>query len=372
MDNKRTTWAEIDLKAIHDNLQKIKQAAAPARVMAVVKANAYGHGVHEITRACLQEGVDNLGVASLDEAMAIRRDGAAVPILILGPWGAQDAQTAVEWSFHMTVFNSRLARALSDAAIKSSKSAHVHIKIDTGMGRLGFPPDEETIGEIINISRLPGIKLEGIFTHFASADSTDKNSSLKQLRIFNELTAELEERGINIPLKHCSNSAGLINLPEARFNMIRAGIILYGLYPSPDVSRALQVTPAMTLKSRISFLKQLKAGTAVSYGGTWQCERDTMVATVPIGYADGYSRLLSNRAFGVVRGQRVPLIGTVCMDQCMFDVTDAAEIREGDEIILFGKPEDLVTADELAEIEGTINYEVVCAVGSRVPRIYIP
>lgn len=272
----------------------------------------------------------------------------------------------------MTVFNSALARALSDAAIKSSKSAHIHIKIDTGMGRLGFSPDEETIEEIINISRLPGIKLEGIFTHFASADQMDKSSSLKQLNLFNDLVGELERRGINFPLKHCSNSAGLINLPEARFNMIRAGIILYGLYPAPHISRTLQVIPAMTLKSRIGFLKQLKAGTAVSYGGTWQCERDTMVATVPIGYADGYSRLLSNRAFGVVRGQRVPLIGTVCMDQCMFDVTDAAAIREGDEIILFGKPEDLVTADELAEIEGTINYEVVCAVGSRVPRIYIP
>lgn len=290
----------------------------------------------------------------------------------MGPLGAEYAQAAVDWNLRMTVFNSSLARTLSAAAIRSSKFANIHIKIDTGMGRLGFAPDEGAIEEIINISRLPGIKLEGIFTHFASADGVDKSSTLKQIRLFNRLIRELEIQGINIPLKHCSNSAALIDLPEARFNMVRAGIVLYGLYPSPYVSRDLQLTPAMTLKSRISFLKQLEAGATVSYGSTWQSERDTMVATVPIGYADGYSRLLSNRAYGVVGGQRVPLIGAVCMDQCMFDVTDVAKVKEGDEIILFGKPQDLVTADELAEIEGTINYEIVCAVGSRVPRIYIP
>ncbi len=372
MDNKRPTWAEIDLKAIHYNLHRIREAAAPASVMAVVKANAYGHGVYEITKACMQEGVEHLGVATLDEALEIRRDGVAVPILVLGPLDPEYAQTAIDWNLRITVFNVTLERALSDAAIKSYKSAYIHIKIDTGMGRLGFPPNQETVEQIVQISRMPGIKLEGIFTHFASADEVDKSKTLRQLELFNHLTAELEKQGVTFPIKHCSNSAALIELPEARFNMVRAGIILYGLYPSPYVRKdLLKVIPAMTLKSRISFLKQLKTGDTVSYGCTWQCVQDTLVATVPIGYADGYSRLLSNQAFGAVRGQRVPLIGTICMDQCMFDVTNVEGVREGDEIILFGRPEDLVTADELAEIKGTINYEIVCAVGSRVPRIYI-
>ncbi|MDD3895021.1 MAG: alanine racemase [Syntrophomonadaceae bacterium] len=372
MDNKRPTWAEIDLKAIHHNLQTIRKAAVPARVMAIVKANAYGHGVHEVAKACLQEGVEHLGVATLDEALAVRRDGVAVPILILGPVGKEHAQTAVDWNLRITVFDLAMAQALSDAAIKSSKSAYVHIKLDTGMGRVGFPPNTETVEQIVNISRLPGIKLEGIFTHFASADKEDKSKSLKQLQLFNDLIAEIEKQKVDIPLKHCSNSAALIDLPEARFNMVRAGIILYGLYPSPYIRQELfKVIPAMTLKSKISFLKKLATGATVSYGCTWQCNRETTVATVPIGYADGYRRLLSNKAFAAVRGQRVPLIGTVCMDQCMFDVTEVEGVSEGDEIILFGKSEDLVTADELAEIEGTINYEIVCAVSSRVPRIYI-
>lgn len=371
MDNKRPTWAEIDLKAIHHNLKKIREAVAPAHMMAVVKANAYGHGVYEITKACLQEGVENLGVASLDEALAIRRSGVAVPILILGPLETEYAQIAVDWNLRTTVFNFSLAKALSAAAIKSSKFAYVHIKIDTGMGRLGFFPDAEAVEQIIAISSLPGIKVEGIFTHFASAEIEDKSKALQQLQSFNNLIGDLEKQGIYIPIKHSANSAALIDLPAARFNMVRAGIILYGLYPSPYVRQdLLPVIPAMTLKSRISFLKQLPASATVSYGCTWQCERDTLVATVPIGYADGYSRLLSNQAFGAVRGQRVPLIGTVCMDQCMFDVTDVQGVSEGDEIILFGKPEDMVTADDLAEAAGTINYEVVCAVSSRVPRIY--
>lgn len=372
MDNKRPTWAEIDLKAIHYNLQKIREAAAPAGVMAIVKADAYGHGVLEITRACLQEGVEHLGVATLDEALAIRRAGIAVPILILGPVLEEHAHIAVDWNLRISVFNFSMAKALSDAAIKSSKSAYVHIKIDTGMGRLGFIPGAETLEQIVKIDGLPGIKLEGIFTHFADADAEDKNFAYRQLDLFNRLIGEIENRNVCIPLKHCSNSAALMDLKNARFNMVRAGIIMYGMYPSEFVDKnKLHIIPAMTLKSRISFLKKLAAGETVSYGRTYQCSKETLVATVPIGYADGYSRLLSNKSFAVVRGKRVPLIGTVCMDHCMFDVTEIEGVSEGDQVILFGKPEDHVTADELAQIEGTINYEIVCSVSSRVPRIYI-
>ncbi len=372
MDNKRPTWAEIDLKAVHYNLMKIREAVAPARVMAIVKANAYGHGVLEVTKACLQEGVEHLGVATLDEALVIRRAGIAVPILILGPILKEHAQIAVDWNLRITVFDFSLAKALSEAAIKSSKSAYAHIKIDTGMGRLGFFPGREAVEQIVDISRLPGLKLEGIFTHFANADNEDKSYADKQLQLFNNVLKEIEQQDVDIPLKHCSNSAALIDLKEARFNMVRAGIVLYGLYPSPFVDKdLLPIIPVMTVKSEISFLKRMGPGATVSYGRTYQCNRDTLVATVPIGYADGYSRLLSNKAFAMIRGKRVPLIGVVCMDQCMFDVTEVEGVSEGDQVILFGKPEDKVTADELAQIEGTINYEIVCAVSSRVPRIYI-
>lgn len=372
MDNKRPTWAEIDLKAIRHNLQNIREAAAPARVMAIVKANAYGHGVLEVTRACLQEGVEHLGVATLEEALAIRRAGIAVPILVLGPILKEYIHLALEWNVRVTVFDFPLAKALSEAAIKSSKSGFVHIKIDTGMGRLGFTPDQETVDQIVRIAALPGIKLEGIYTHLADADAQDKGFARRQLQIFNRLLEEIENKNINIALKHCSNSAALADLSEAGFNMVRAGIMIYGLYPSAFVDRSrVQVIPAMTLKSRICFLKILKAGQTVSYGRTYQCQRDTVVATIPIGYADGYSRILSNRAFAAVRGRRVPQIGAICMDQCMFDVTEIEGVSEGDEIILFGKPGEQVTADELALLQDTINYEIVCSVGARVPRIYI-
>lgn len=371
MDNRRPTWAEIDLAAVTHNLRSVRSVAAGTKVMAVVKANAYGHGMLAIVKALLQEGIEYLGVATLDEALLLRRADISVPILVLGYVADEHARIMVEENITATVFSIGLAQKLSSAAVELSRKAAVHIKIDTGMGRVGFPPDEEILDKISAISALPGIYLEGIFTHFAVADIPDKAYTFEQLKLFKGLIKRLEKRNIFIPFKHCSNSAAIMDIPEAHFNMVRAGIILYGLYPSDYVQRErLHIIPVMALKSRVSFVKKLKVGATISYGRTYCCGQDTIVATVPIGYADGYSRLLSNCAYAVIRGQKVPLVGTVCMDQCMFDVSEIKEIGVGDEVILFGKPDDGVTADDLAEWMGTINYEIVCSIGSRVPRFY--
>jgi len=339
--------------------------------MAVVKANAYSHGMLEVTRVCLQEGIEYLGVASLDEALLIREAGISIPILVLGYVPDEYAETMVKENITATVFSMGLARELSKAAVKLSRKACLHIKIDTGMGRLGFPPGDNSLDIVSEISTLPGINLEGIFTHFAVADIKDKTFTYEQMELFADFIANLEKRGIFIPLKHCSNSAAIMDVPESHFNMVRAGIVIYGLYPSGEVNKGkLNITPAMTLKSRISFIKNLDKGATISYGRTYCCNKKTRVATVPIGYADGYSRLLSNRARAVIKGHKVPLIGVVCMDQCMFDVSELEGVGVGDEVILFGRPEDGVTADDIARTIGTINYEIICSIGSRVPRIY--
>ncbi|MGR6835253.1 alanine racemase [Syntrophomonas erecta] len=372
MDNSRPTWAEIDLAALRHNMGSIKEAAKKAKVMAVVKANAYGHGVEEVTRVCLEEGADFLGVATLDEAMFIREKGIQVPILVLGYIPEKYARDIVYHDIRPAVFNFHMAQALSRAAKELSRPAYVHIKVDTGMGRLGFIPEKEAGDEIEAIHQLPGIKMEGVFTHFAVADQVDKSFTLEQLAKFEALCADLEKKGIVIPLKHAANSAALMELPETHLNMVRAGIVLYGLYPSAEVDQnQLDIIPVMRLKSRIAYLKWLPAGYTISYGRTFCCDKSTHTATVPIGYADGYNRRLSNQVSAMVRGIRVPLLGTVCMDQCMFDVSKVKGVKEGDEILLFGRPEDGVSADDLARIMETINYEVVCAVSARVPRIYI-
>lgn len=372
MDNRRPTWAEIDLTAISHNIAQLQGAVKPARVMTVVKANGYGHGVVEVSRVCQEQGVDFLGVASLDEAMTLRDAGMKLPILVLGYIPQEFALTVVSEGVRATIFDSGLAEALSRASVELGKTAHVHIKIDTGMGRLGFQANPDTIKEIVRLSQLPGLHLEGIFTHFALADVPDKSYTFEQLRVFEGVLDSLAREGVSFDIRHCANSAALMEMPQTRFNMVRAGIAIYGLYPDP-LHRPLgfNLIPAMQLKSRVSFVKTLHLGQSVSYGRTYYCTGDTRVATVPIGYADGYSRLLSNRSWAYINGQKAPLIGTVCMDQVIFDVSSIPDVKEGDEVLLFGRPENGVTADDLASIIGTINYEIVCAVSSRVPRIYV-
>lgn len=371
MDNHRPTWAEIDLAAIKHNLAAIKRAAGNAGVMAMVKANAYGHGMLEVSRVCCQEKVDFFGVASLDEALTLRQEIKDIPILVLGYIPPSDAITVVVEDIRPCIFTMESAMAMSQAAVQLKRQAHLHIKLDTGMGRIGFLPDNNSLKLLQEIAGLPGVKIEGIFTHLAEADLEGSSFTGEQIKTFTGFINKLEERGINIPLKHCSNSAALINFPQAHFHMVRAGILLYGLFPSPQTKPGeIDVIPAMTLKSRVSYVKTLPAGHSISYNRTYYCRRDTQVATVPIGYADGYSRLLSNRAQALINGKLVSLVGNVCMDMCMFDVSGVGEVKEGDEVILFGRPEDGVTADDLAQAMGTINYEVVSALGSRVPRIY--
>lgn len=372
MDNTARTWAEINLTAIQHNLNSVKKLVGSGpQLMVVVKANAYGHGMVEVAQTALEAGAGFLGVASLEEALALREAGINAPVLVLGYVSPPYASIAIERDISLTVYNLETALAYSRAAA-DGKKARVHIKIDTGMGRIGFLPDEKAIETIAAISRLPGIELEGIFTHFALADIKDKNYTYQQLDLFQQVTAELESQGIRPSFKHVSNSAAIMDIPEARFDMVRCGIVTYGLYPSRQMDRSkLDLVPAMRLKSHVTMVKTLKKGHAISYGCTFVSPADMRVATVAAGYADGYSRSFSNRAWAAIKGHRVPLLGTVCMDQCMFDVSGLEEVKTGDEVILFGRPVDGITVDDLADIAGTINYELICLITGRVPRVYI-
>lgn len=372
MDNTTRTWAEIDLTAIKHNLASIKKLIGPrTALMAVVKANAYGHGMAEVARAASEAGAVFFGVASLEEALELRQSGINAPVLVLGYIPARYASIVIENTISTTVFDVDTALAYSRAA--GTKKAKLHIKLDTGMGRIGFIPGEKAVSDIETISRLPGIEIEGIYTHFAVADRKDKSYTNRQLSLFRQMTDELEARGVKPVYRHAANSAAIMDMPETKFDMVRSGIITYGLYPSNEVQRKnLKLTPAMRLKSRVTMVKTLQKGESVSYGCTFTSPSDMTIATVAAGYADGYNRSLSNRAWAAIRRQRVPLIGTVCMDQCMFDVTEISNVKTGDEITLFGRPEDGITVDDLAGIAKTINYELVCLITPRVPRVYIP
>lgn len=367
------SWAEIDLGAIRSNLRAIKGLlSTKTSLMAVVKANAYGHGMLEVARVCVEEGAAYLGVASPQEAMNLRRNDIQAPILILGYMPADWAALMIENHVELTVFDMELALVLSRVAVNVGGEARIHLKIDTGMGRLGFKPNAASIELIKDIVALPGIKVQGIFSHLATSDHADKTFARQQVEVFSNFIATLEAGGISIPLQHLANSGAIMEMPETQFNMVRAGIITYGLYPSHQMDQSiLELQPAMRLKSRVSFVKTIPAGHGVSYGRTFISRRETKVATVPIGYADGYNRLLSNRGWAIIRGHKVPLIGVVCMDQSMFDVSGLEDVRNGDEVILFGKPEDGVTADDLASITETINYEIICAPSNRITRIYL-
>ncbi|MDD4801501.1 MAG: alanine racemase [Syntrophomonas sp.] len=373
MDNCIISWAEIDLRAIRNNIAEIRRLVSPStKLMAVVKSNAYGNGMLEIAEVCQQEGVSYLGVATPDEAVTLREAGINANILLLGYMPVECAATMVENDIEVTVFSLDTAEVLSQAAARLNHTARLHIKIDTGMGRIGFTPNDSSLESIKVISRMPGIVLQGILSHLATADHDDKSFAKQQVEIFKSYISQLAEAGIDFPIKHIANSAAIIDMPESHFDMVRSGIITYGLYPSAHVNQdKLKLIPAMRLKSTISYLKTISAGQSVSYGRTFISQQEIKVATVAIGYADGYNRLLSNRGWACVKGKRVPLIGAVCMDQCMFDVSAIEDVRVGDEIIMFGRPEDGVTADDLANAIGTINYEIICAPSSRVDRIYL-
>lgn len=366
----RAVWAEINLGAIEHNIKEIKKCIrGGAKLCAVVKADAYGHGALAVARKAVEQGADYLAVAVLSEALELRRAGFTTPILILGGMQLEDAGLVVDYGITQTVFNLETAEALSEEAQRRGCQARVHLKIDTGMGRLGIRP--ELAGDMAKqIAMLPGIVLEGIFSHFALADARDKSYAQEQLSRFRLALAKVEEKGIHIPIRHIAESAAILELPEAHFDMVRAGVILYGLWPSDEVEHVIELQPAMRVQARITLLKTMHPGETISYGCIYKVARESRIATLPVGYADGYTRLYAGKAVvECADGQRMPVVGRICMDQCMVDVTDAAGLREGDIVTLFGSP--TLTADELAGWLGTINYEVVCMMSPRIPRVYV-
>lgn len=367
-------WAEINLKAVARNMQEIRRVVSPgAEIMAVVKANAYGHGAVEVAQAVLANGARRLAVAKVDEGKELRAAGINVPILLLGYTPYSQFAEVIDLSLAQAVHTPEMAAVLDAAAARLGKRAAVHVKIDTGMGRLGLPCGETAIKEVLRMARLPHLNVEGIFTHFATADSRDKSYALQQFNLFVSFLDGLRKAGLEIPLQHCANSAALIDLPQTHLNMVRPGIIIYGLYPSGEVRRsAISLQPAMTFKTRVAQVKKVPAHCPISYGATYRTPRPTVIATLPVGYADGYNRLLSSKGKVLIRGQRAEVVGRVCMDQCMVDAGHLDGVRPGDEVVLFGRQgEGVLPVEEVAEAIGTINYEVVCMVNSRVPRVYL-
>jgi alanine racemase len=379
------TWAEIDLKAYAHNIRELRRITRPpARLMAVVKANGYGHGAVEVAREALLNGAQYLGVARLNEAIALREAGLEAPILILGYSSPELAPLLIKYELTQTVYSLSTASALSEQAVRKGEKINVHLKVDSGMGRLGLllestsgSPDktaiQNTVQTIESITRLPGLTVEGIFTHFATADSDDKSYADLQLQRFMELLNGLQKEGLAPPVKHAANSAAVIDIPDSHLDMVRPGIATYGLHPSDEVNKhIIDLKPVMTLKSRIIHVKEVAPGFNISYGITFQTKTHTTIATVPVGYADGFNRLLSSRGHMLVHGCRVPIVGRVCMDLTMLDVGGVADVTLEDEVVVFGKQgNEAVTADEIAADLDTINYEVVSTITGRVPRVYL-
>ncbi|SMC95647.1 alanine racemase [Sporomusa malonica] len=365
----RPVWAEIDLAAIKNNVREIKKGLKPnVKFCAVVKADAYGHGAVAVARAVLSAGADRLAVAILTEAIELRRAGFLTPIQVLGYTPLHQARTVAAYDVAQTVYSIEAIRALAAVGVETRKKVKIHIKIDTGMGRIGILPNEAgDFAEVV--AGMEGVEIEGVFSHFATADDEDKTYAKEQFASFEEALNRISARGITVPIRHMANSAATLDLPETHLDMVRPGIILYGLWPSPEVKRRITLTPAMRLQAQIVHIKEVPVGTAISYGRTYRTETPRGIATLPIGYADGWTRLLSGKTSVIVHGQRAPVVGRICMDQCMADISDIAGVKVGDTATLFGIPE--LTTDEVAGILGTINYELVCMIGKRVPRVYI-
>ncbi len=361
--------AEINLDNIAYNVANIRKTIdKKTKIMAIVKADAYGHGAIEVAKTALYNGADWLGVAIIDEAIELRKNNIFEPILILGHTIEHKLLQVIKYNITQTVFSYDMAKKLSDEAKKIEKTVDIHIKIDTGMSRLGFLPNDKTIDEIIAIKNLPYINITGIFTHFATADMKDKSFTKEQFEKYMWVIKKLEEKGINNLIKHISNSGAILDLEEYRLDMVRAGIILYGMYPSKEVLKNIDLKPAMSLKTHISYVKEIEENISVSYCRTYFTNKKTKIATIPVGYADGYSRILSNKARVFVNGKYANVIGNICMDQFMIDVTHIPNVKEGDIVTLMGEN---IKAEELANLQNTINYEIVCNIGKRIPRVYI-
>ncbi len=369
----RPVWAEIDLDAIAYNMKNIKNLAKDKEIIAVVKAACYGHGDLDVVPTLLENGASRLAVAVLTEGIELRNNNIKAPMMILGYTPLYLGEDLIKYDLEQTVYDLEYAKELSEIALKLNKKAKIHIAIDTGMGRIGFLPNEKAVQDVSEICSLKGLEVLGIFTHFSTSDEEDKKYTYEQFKKFTDFTAKLSDIGIEIPLKHASNSGAIMDMPETYLDAVRAGIILYGYYPSNEVNKNnLSIKPALTLKAIITRVQEMDKNMYISYGKTFKTERKSLIATLPIGYADGYSRLLAKDAKVIINGKFAPVVGRICMDQCMIDVTDIENVKVGDEVILLGEQGNLkFNADDIAEIMGTINYEILCMIKYRIPRVYI-
>jgi len=379
----RATVAEIHLPNLRHNVQALRTLLKPdVQLMAVVKADAYGHGALPCTRAVLDAGADTLGVGIVAEGIELREQGIQAPIQVLVGIFPDEVDDLIQHNLTTTLHSRSLAETLSQRAGLLGKEVGVHIKVDTGMGRLGVAPDQLP-GLVEFIAGLKNIRIESIFTHFSSADNEDPAFTQNQIERFQSALDQLTKAKFNIPLAHCANSAALLQFPESQYDLVRPGICLYGALPAPGLATVIEsltaknkkfsLRPVMQWKTRILTINSLPKGSPVSYGKKFVTQRDSRIATLPVGYADGLERLLTHRMQVLVRGHKVPQVGTICMDMCMMDVTDIAEAQEGDEVVLFGQQgKESITVDAMAAQAGTISYEILCGVGKRVPRIYLP
>ncbi|NLK36769.1 MAG: alanine racemase [Epulopiscium sp.] len=379
MDFIRRTWAEIDLDALDYNIKNIKAAVPEGHpIMGIVKADAYGHGDGFVARKLQESGFSSFGVSNLEEGISLRNEGINKPILVLGYTPVECAGLIAKHEITQTIVSLEYAKLLQEKAAEAGVTIEAHIKLDTGMTRVGFQCDEEdfdaSLAGIEEVSKMPNIHITGIFTHFAVADTYSGDCpdyTEMQFSRYKKMVDACKAKGIDVGIRHCANSAATISYPEKHMDMVRSGIITYGLLPSGECKGKIDIKPLMTIKTSVALVKHIKAGTQVSYGRTYTADKDRVIATLPIGYADGYNRLLSSKARMLVKGHYAPVIGRVCMDQLMIDVTDIPDVKIGDEVVVVGRQgENEITMDELASIIGTINYELPCVITKRVPRIY--
>ena len=372
-ENHRPVWVEVNLDNLAYNMKKIRDKVDCKEIFAVVKANGYGNGAFEVATVFLQNGATRLSVACLSEAVELRHSGITCPINILGITPPNLFEDIIKYDIEPVVCSYDYAMELSKLAEKKGKTVKIHIAVDTGMGRIGFKPTLESIEEIIKIHKLANIEIEGLFSHFCTADETDKEYSNYQFKQYEWFSNKLIEMGVKIPIRDIANSAAIMELPNTHLDGVRPGIIMYGYYPSTEVNKAnLDIKPVMSLKANIVFIKTLEVGQYIGYGRKFKAKRKSIIATLPLGYADGYTRLLSNKAKVIINGQFAPVVGNICMDQCMVDITDITGVKLGDEVILIGSDGNLkYDADDIALTLGTINYEVLCMLSRRIPRVYI-
>lgn len=369
-DPMHPTIAEVDLGAIRRNVSRTCEKVRPAQVMAVVKANGYGHGAVQAARAALEGGATRLGVAHPREGVQLREAGIRAPIQVFGGFFPEQIETFLAAGLEFTLTDLALAQELSKVAVRRQRQVPVHVKFDTGMGRVGFLW-EEAVQVFLSLQKCEGLVFRGLMTHFATADERDKSFAREQLERFDAVVAASGRLRFQVQYIHAANSGAILDLPQAYFNLVRPGVMIYGNYPSTETTESVPLEPALRWVSRLVQVKRVRAGQTVSYGATWRAARDTVIGTAPAGYADGYSRRLSNRMHAVVGGRRVPLVGRVCMDLIMFDLGPESSAQPGDEVVLLGRQgEAEVTMREFCDALDTIPYEITCMISSRVPRVY--